>query len=97
MNDDVLLRFLNKGLIDVGGDDDKLHRLRQTAADLTGMLEKSPAKAASFALVAFDPDVPASDPTIAEVETRYASVGRPTSTHLPTHRSRYFERCCWTR
>ena len=68
MNDDVLLRFLNKGLIDVGGDDDKLHRLRQTAADLTGMLEKSPAKAASFALVAFDPDVPASDPIIAEVE-----------------------------
>lgn len=68
MNDDVLLKFLSKGLIDVGGDDDKLGRLRQTAADLAGILEKSPAKASSFALVAFDPDVPAVDPTIAEVE-----------------------------
>ena len=68
MNDDVLLRFLNKGLIDVGGDDDKLRRLRQTAADLTGTLEENPAKVSSFALVAFDPDVPAADPTIIEVE-----------------------------
>ena len=68
MNDDVLLRFLSKGLIDVGGDDDKLGRLRQAAADLTGILEKRPAKASPFALVAFDPDVPATDPTIAEAE-----------------------------
>ena len=66
MNDDVLLRFLNKGLIDVGGDDDKLGHLRQTAADLTGILEERPAKASPFALVAFDPDVPTTDPTIAE-------------------------------
>ena len=68
MNDDVLLRFLSKGLIDVGGDDDKLGRLRQTATDLTEILEKCPAKASPFALVAFDPDVPATDPTIAEAE-----------------------------
>ena len=68
MNDDVLLKFLSKGLIDVGGDDDKLGRLRQTAADLAGILEKIPAKVSSFALMAFDPDVPATDPTIAEVE-----------------------------
>lgn len=67
MNEDVLLRFLNKGLIDVGGDDGKLHRLRQTAADLTGTLEENPAKVSSFALVAFDPDVPADDPTIVEM------------------------------
>ncbi len=68
MNDDVLLKFLSKGLIDVGGDDDKLRRLRQTATDLAGTLKKIPAKASSFALVSFDPDVPATDPTIAEVE-----------------------------
>ena len=68
MNDDVLLRFLRKGLFDVGGDDDKLGHLRQTAADLAGILEKSPAKASAFALVAFDPDVPPNDPTIAEAE-----------------------------
>ena len=68
MNDDVLLKFLHRGLIDVGGDDDKLGHLRQTAVDLTGVLEKTPAKACPFALVAFDPDVPTADPTIAEVE-----------------------------
>ena len=68
MSDDVLLRFLRKRLIDVGGDDAKLDHLRQTARDLSGILKKTPTKASPFALVAFDPDVPATDPTITEVE-----------------------------
>jgi len=68
VNDDILLRFLGKNLIDVGGDDTKLARLKQTADDLSGILKNTPAKAASFALVAFDPDVPAIDPVIAEAE-----------------------------
>ena len=68
MSEDVLLRFLGTSLIDVGGDDDKLGHLRQTAKDLSAILAKTPAKAAPFALVAFDPDAPATDPTIAEVE-----------------------------
>ena len=68
MNDDVLLKFLNKRLIDVGGDDNKLKHLKQTAADLAGILEETPAKACRFALVAFDPHVPATDPTVIEVE-----------------------------
>ena len=67
MNDDVLLKFLNKGLINVGGDDDKLRHLRETAGDLCSILEETPAKASPFALVAFDPDAPATDPTIVEV------------------------------
>ena len=68
MSDDVLLRFLRKGLIDVGGDDTKLKHLRQTVGDLSGILKKTPTKASPFALVAFDPDAPATDPTITEVE-----------------------------
>ena len=68
MADDVLLKFLNKRLINVGGDDNKLEHLRQTATDLVGVLEKTPAKACPFALVAFDPHVPATDPTVIEVE-----------------------------
>ena len=68
MNDDVLLKFLSKRLINVGGDDDKLEHLRQTASDLAGILEETPAKACPFALVAFDPNVPATDPTVIEVE-----------------------------
>ena len=67
MSDEVLLRFLMKGLIDVGGDDAKLGHLRQTARDLAEILKKAPAKAPPFALVAFDPDVPSTDPAIAEV------------------------------
>ena len=68
MSDDVLVRFLRKNLIDVGGDDAKLEHLRKTAGDLSGVLKKTPAKASPFALVAFDPHVPATDPTIAEVQ-----------------------------
>ena len=68
MSDDVLLKFLRKGLLDVGGDDAKLGHLRQTAGDLSGILKKMPAKASPFALVAFDPEAPTTDPTIAEVE-----------------------------
>lgn len=68
MSQDVLLKFLSNGLIDVGGDDDKLGHLRQTAVDLAAVLEKAPAKVTPFALVAFDPDAPTTDPTIVEVE-----------------------------
>ena len=68
MNDDVLLKFLSKGLINVGGEDDKLGHLRRTAVDLAAILDKTPAKATPFALVAFDPGVPTTDPTIVEVE-----------------------------
>ena len=67
VNDNVLLNFLNRGLINVGGDDDKLEHLRQTAADLARILEETPAKACSFALVAFDPHIPPTDPIIVEV------------------------------
>ncbi|WP_420463557.1 GTPase-associated system all-helical protein GASH [Candidatus Palauibacter sp.] len=68
MQEDVLLRFLGRGLIDVGGDDDKLGHLRQTAVDLSEVLRETPAKATPFALVAFDPDVPNTDPTIIQVK-----------------------------
>lgn len=66
MNNDILLRFLSKNLIDVGGDDTKLASLRQTANDLSSILKKAPRKAAAFALVAFDPNVQKEDPVIAE-------------------------------
>ena len=68
MREDVLLRFLGKRLINVGGDDAKLERLRQTAVDLSRVLRETPAKATPFALVAFDPHVPTTDPTIVQVE-----------------------------
>lgn len=68
MREDVLLRFTGKRLINVGGDDDKLGHLRQTAVDLSGVLRETPSKATPFTLVAFDPHVPTTDPTIVQVE-----------------------------
>lgn len=66
MSEDVLLRFLSNGLIDVGGDDTKLDRLRAAASDMAAALRKMPSKAASYALVAFDPEAPADDPVMRE-------------------------------
>lgn len=61
-----MLRFLRAGLINVGGDDAKLERLTETAADLAAALKKTPSKAVPFALIAFDPEAPAEDPVIKE-------------------------------
>jgi len=67
MSDQILLRFLSAGLIDVGGDDAKLEKLRETAADLAAALKQTPSKTSSFALIAFDPASPEDDPVITEV------------------------------
>jgi hypothetical protein len=66
VGDQVLLRFLENGLINVGGDDTKLEKLQLTAADLAATLKKNPAKAMAYSLVAFDPKVPADEPVVAE-------------------------------
>ena len=65
-DDQVLLRFLEHGLINVGGDDTKLEKLQLAAADLAGTLKKTPAKAIPYSLVAFDPEVPPNDPVVSE-------------------------------
>jgi hypothetical protein len=66
VSESILLRFLNANLINVGGDDAKLAKLQETAADLAVALKNEPVKAAPFALIAFDPDAPAEDPVIDE-------------------------------
>ncbi len=66
MSQDVLLRFLSNGLLDVGGDDAKLEKLRATASDLSGTLKKKPSKASAYALVAFDPHVAVDDVVVRE-------------------------------
>jgi hypothetical protein len=69
MSGEILLRFLTIGIIDVGGDDAKLEKLRMTAQDLVVALEKTPFKTSAFTLVAADPNVPANDPTVEEAVT----------------------------
>lgn len=66
MTDDVLLRFLERGMLEVGGDDQKLEKLGLVAGDLAETLVAHPGEALRFAMVAVDPDVPATDPTVAQ-------------------------------
>ena len=67
MSETVLLRFLESGLVNVGGDDAKLEKLQATAAAVSAILKKTPSKVPSYALIAFDPDAPAADPVVVEV------------------------------
>jgi hypothetical protein len=54
----------------VGGDDAKLEKLQETSSDLSESLKQTPSKAASFSLIAFDPEAPENDPVINEaIET----------------------------
>lgn len=69
MSDQILLRFLNAGLLNLNGDDAKLEKLQEAAGDLAAILKKTPRKAASFALIAFDPQAPADDPVVVEATT----------------------------
>jgi hypothetical protein len=64
MEQEFLLRFLEIGAIDLKGDDTKLDKLRSTAKDLSDALRKTPSKTASFTMVAADPNIAATDPTV---------------------------------
>lgn len=66
MAEQVLLRFLNAGLLNVNGDDEKLQKLQETASDLAAALKKEPSKAPAFALIALDPNSPDDDPVVKE-------------------------------
>ncbi|CDG51232.1 conserved hypothetical protein [Halomonas sp. A3H3] len=66
VNDEFLLKFLEIGVVDVGGDDAKLEKLRTTVVKLSSELKRKPAKTSLYTMVAADPDVPHSDPTIQE-------------------------------
>lgn len=88
MEQEFLLKFLEIGAIDLKGDDIKLDKLRATAKDLSAALRKAPSKTASFTMVAADPDIAATDPTVdeamASLRTQWETVanafsGRPVS------------------
>ena len=66
MGQEFLLRFLDTGTIDLKGDDNKLEKLRSTAKDLSAALRKAPSKTAYFTMVAADPNIAATDPTVEE-------------------------------
>jgi len=63
---EVLVLFLKKGLIDLGGSDEKLERLISTSAELGNILEQTPSKVLPYLLVALDPQVSKDDPIVKE-------------------------------
>lgn len=87
MTESILIRFLNSGLINVGGDDSKLEKLSQAAKDLSENLKKVPSKALRYSLIAFDPDSPEDDPVVEEalsaLQNRWAAY-RNTFSSTPT-------------
>lgn len=62
--EEILLQFLQIGVIDVGADDTKLEKLRDAVAELAADLKKTPAKTIRYTLIAADPEAAATDPTI---------------------------------
>lgn len=69
MGQEFLLKFLEIGAIDLKGDDAKLDKLRSTAKDLSATLRKVPSKTVNFTMVAADPNIAATDPTVDEAMT----------------------------
>lgn len=66
MSEEILLQFLEIGVVNVGSDDSKLEKLRDTAKDLATALKKTPAQTVRWTLVAVDPEASAEDPVIAD-------------------------------
>lgn len=66
MREEVLLQFLEAGLLDIGSDDTRLEKLRTTVKELVAALKKEPAQTVPWTLVAVDPKSLAEDQVIAE-------------------------------
>lgn len=66
MGPEFLLKFLEIGAIDLKGDDTKLDKLRATTKDLAAALRETPSKTAHFTMVAADPNIAPTDPTVEE-------------------------------
>ena len=68
MNDRIINHFLKNGLINVGGQDDRLEKILATATALTDYLRQTPTDIIPFLYTALDPDAPSDD--VAIVKTR---------------------------
>jgi GTPase-associated system helical domain len=71
--DSFLLLFLRAGLINVGGDDTKFDKLKETAADIAAELRSTPRNTTRYGLAAFDSETTADDPAIVEVMNMLAN------------------------
>ena len=64
MTDRIINIFLKNGLIDVGGQDDRLDHIIATAEALAGHLRQTPTDIIPFLYTALDPEAPNDDVAI---------------------------------
>ncbi|GGX98024.1 hypothetical protein GJV26_20310 [Massilia dura] len=84
MAKEFLLNFLEVGIIDLSGDDSKLEKLRETTKDISAALRKAATKTSSLTMVAADPTIASTDPTIVEA---MEALKKQWQTISNTHRS----------
>ncbi|MBB5052796.1 hypothetical protein HNQ36_002770 [Afipia massiliensis] len=85
MQTDILHRFLQNGLIEIGPEDERLTRLRAAAAQMASSITAERHGTPRFAMVAFDPKVSGDDPVLDEVAEAVAA-------HWATYRSAFADR-----
>lgn len=67
-NNNMLQRFLDNGMLDIGEDDAKFKYLQQASHDLSKSLLDEKPKVISYTLVALDPNIPPDEQVLMEVE-----------------------------
>ena len=68
MNQSMLQRFLNEGLLPIGDDDTSFKNLQKASSALATKLARKKAKVIPYTLVALDPQIPADEPVLTEIE-----------------------------
>ncbi|MCP4696121.1 MAG: hypothetical protein GY862_04635 [Gammaproteobacteria bacterium] len=68
MKDNMLQRFLDEGMLDIGGNDERFKSLQKAADELSENLLKIQPKVISYTLVALEPKISSDEPVLAEVE-----------------------------
>jgi hypothetical protein len=69
LQDSILQKFLDAGMLNIGEGDEKFEALQSASEDLSKILEERKSEVIRCTLVAVDPKIPSSDPTLGEIET----------------------------
>ncbi|MBO9683326.1 MAG: hypothetical protein J7502_11775, partial [Flavisolibacter sp.] len=73
MENKFLQSLLQAGLLDIGDSDERLENIEKSIADAETKLKKEQYLLPTYTLVALDPNIPADDPVLAEVEVIIAT------------------------
>jgi hypothetical protein len=68
MDDNILRKSLDLGMLNIGDDDTKFDLLVKTSDTVSQLLIENPSKLINFTNASIDPDLSADDPSLAEIE-----------------------------